>query len=47
MGRDAKNKGNLVLTMNCMTGIGVGQLYKLLSRLQDEKTKDSSAKSCA
>ena len=32
-----KKQGNLVLTMNCMTGIGVGQLYKLLSRLQDEK----------
>ena len=25
--------------MNCMTGIGVGQLYKLLSRLQDEKNE--------
>ena len=34
-----KKQGNLVLTMNCMIGIGVGQLYKLLSRLQDEKNE--------
>lgn len=34
-----KKQGNLVLSMNCMTGIGVGQLYKLLSRLQDEKNE--------
>ena len=34
-----KKQGNLALTMNCMTGIGVGQLYKLLSRLQDEKNE--------
>ena len=34
-----KKQGKLVLTMNCMTGIGVGQLYKLLSRLQDEKNE--------
>lgn len=34
-----KKQDNLVLTMNCMTGIGVGQLYKLLSRLQDEKNE--------
>ena len=34
-----EKQGNLVLTMNCMTGIGVGQLYKLLSRLQDEKNE--------
>ena len=34
-----KQQGNLVLSMNCMTGIGVGQLYKLLSRLQDEKNE--------
>ena len=34
-----KKQGNLVLTMNCMTRIGVGQLYKLLSRLQDEKNE--------
>ena len=34
-----KKQGNLVLTMNCMTGIGAGQLYKLLSRLQDEKNE--------
>ena len=34
-----KQQGNLVLSMNCMTGSGVGQLYKLLSRLQDEKNE--------
>ncbi len=34
-----KKQGNLVLTMNCMTGSGAGQLYKLLSRLQDEKNE--------
>ncbi len=34
-----KKQGNLVLSMNCMTGSGVGQLYKLLSRLQDEKNE--------
>ena len=39
-----KKQGNLVLTMNCMTGIGVGQLYKLLSRLQDEKNEGQLSK---
>ncbi len=34
-----KKQGNLVLAMNCMTGTGVGQLYKVLSRLQDEKNE--------
>ena len=34
-----KEQGNLVLAMNCMTGTGVGQLYKLLSRLQEEKNE--------
>ena len=39
-----KKQGNLVLSMNCMTGIGVGQLYKLLSRLQDEKNEGQLSK---
>ncbi len=34
-----KKQGNLVLAMNCMTGTGAGQLYKVLSRLQDEKNE--------
>lgn len=34
-----KEQGNLVLAMNCMTGTGVGQLYKLLGRLQEEKNE--------
>ncbi len=34
-----KKQGNLVLAMNCMTGTGVGQLYKVLNRLQDEKNE--------
>ncbi len=37
--RLSKNREISSLTMNCMTGIGVGQLYKLLSRLQDEKNE--------
>ncbi len=34
-----KKQGNIVLAMNCMSGAGVSQLYKLLGRLQDEKNK--------
>ena len=34
-----KKQGNIVLSMNCMSGVGVNQLYKLLSRLQDEKNE--------
>ncbi len=32
-------QGNIVLSMNCMSGAGVNQLYKLLSRLQEEKNE--------
>lgn len=32
-----KRQGNMVLSMNCMSGGGVNMLYKLLNRLQDEK----------
>lgn len=35
-----KEHGNLVLTMNCMSGSGASQLLKLLGRLRDEKNKD-------
>lgn len=34
-----KRQGNLVLSMNCMSGGGVNMLYKLLNRLQDEKNE--------
>ena len=34
-----KEKGSLVLAMNCMSGAGVNQLYKLLERLQAEKNE--------
>ena len=39
-----KKQGNLVLTMNCMSGMGVPQLYKLLNKLQDEKNEGSPRK---
>lgn len=32
-----KKQGNMVLAMNCMSGGGVNQLYKILNRLQEEK----------
>lgn len=32
-----REQGSMVLSMNCMTGGGVNRLYKLLSKLQDEK----------
>ena len=34
----------MVLTMNCMSGMGVPQLYKLLNKLQDEKNEGSPRK---
>ncbi len=34
-----RKQGNIVLSMNCMSGAGVNQLYKLLSRLQEEKNE--------
>ena len=36
-----RKQGHYALTMNCNTGIGVKELYKLLERLQNEKNKDS------
>ena len=39
-----KQQGNMVLTMNCMSGMGVPQLYKLLNKLQDEKNEGSPRK---
>ena len=34
-----KRQGNMVLAMNCMSGGGVNQLYKILNRLQEEKNE--------
>lgn len=34
-----KKEGNLVLTMNCMKGQGVNQLFKILSDLQNKKNE--------
>lgn len=34
-----REQGSMVLSMNCMTGGGVNRLYKLLSKLQDEKNE--------
>lgn len=34
-----KKQGNMVLAMNCMSGGGVNQLYKILNRLQEEKNE--------
>lgn len=39
-----KEQGNLVLTMNCMSGGGASQLLKLLSKLQEEKNRDQARK---
>ncbi|MBQ2747030.1 MAG: ribosome biogenesis GTPase YlqF [Firmicutes bacterium] len=36
-----RKQGHYALTMNCNTGIGVKELYKLLEKLQNEKNKDS------
>lgn len=35
-----KEKGSMVLAMNCMSGSGTNQLYKILSKMQEEKNKD-------
>lgn len=41
-------RGSLVLIMNCMSGGGVNQLYKLLAKNKIRKTKDRSERSrCA
>lgn len=34
-----KKQGSMVLAMNCMSGGGVNQLYKILNRLRDEKNE--------
>ena len=34
-----EKQGSMVLAMNCMSGGGVNQLYKILNRLQDEKNE--------
>ena len=39
-----RKDGSIVLQMNCMSGQGVNQLFKTLSRLQDEKNKDQIRK---
>ena len=39
-----REQGNLVLSMNCMSGSGASQLLKLLGRLQEEKNKDQARK---
>ncbi len=39
-----KEKGNLTLAMNCMSGTGVSQLLKLLGKLQEEKNSGKERK---
>lgn len=39
-----KQQGNMVLSMNCMSGKGIPQLYKMLNKLQDEKNEGSPRK---
>lgn len=39
-----KEDGYYVLSMNCMTGIGVKQLFKLLEKIQDEKNSERTRK---
>ena len=39
-----RKDGSIVIQMNCMSGQGVNQLFKTLSRLQDEKNKDQIRK---
>lgn len=41
---ELRKDGSIVLQMNCMSGQGVSQLFKTLSRLQDEKNKDQIRK---
>lgn len=36
-----RRQGNIALAMNCMSGSGVKELYRILEKLQDEKNKDS------
>ena len=39
-----KKDGNLVVTMNCMTGGGVNQLLKVLEKEQDKKNAEKAVK---
>ncbi len=39
-----REKGNLTLAMNCMSGSGVSQLLKLLEKLQKEKNQGQARK---
>ena len=39
-----REKGYHVLSLNCMTGVGIKQLYKLLEKVQDEKNADKVRK---
>ncbi len=41
---ELRKDGSIVLQMNCMSGQGVNQLFKTLTRLQDEKNKDQIRK---
>lgn len=35
-----RQQGNRVISMNCMSGLGVKELFKLLGSMQNEKNKD-------
>ena len=39
-----KQEGNLVLAMNCMSGMGANQLIRLLEKIRDDKNKDAARK---
>lgn len=39
-----KSEGNLVVTMNCMSGGGINQLYKVLEREQEKKNAEKALK---
>ena len=41
---ELRKDGSIVLQMNCMSGQGTNQLFKVLTRLQDEKNKDQTRK---
>ena len=39
-----KQEGNMVLAMNCMSGVGANQLIRLLEKIRDDKNKDAARK---
>ena len=41
---ELRKDGSIVLQMNCMSGQGTNQLFKVLTSLQDEKNKDQIRK---